>query len=143
MEKCVRKEYRGLHVDRSRNIYGEKVRRPRKEYPYSFDHYCVFKAIDFDKTTDTVYSDRMLQWNSEKFNACHMHVFGDEGQYFDCRKPELIEQFLREYFDFGLSLTGIEEGCNYSNGYPYWVFYFRRTEEDQAQGSKEGTEKDS
>lgn len=127
-ERDNRKEYRGLHVGRNRNIYGAKVKRPREEYPYSFDHYCVYKTIDFDQTTHTIYSDRMRQWDSEKFDTCHEHVFGNSGQYFDCRNPELIEQFLKEYFDWELSLTGIEEGCNFSNGYPYWVFYIIRAE---------------
>ena len=118
-----------VYVGRNRNIYGEKVQRPREEYPYSFDHYCIYKTTDFEQTTHTIYSDRMRQWDSKKFHACHEHVFGNDSDYFDCRNPDLIEQFLREYFDCELTLTGIEAGCNFSNGYPYWVFYIIRAED--------------
>lgn len=110
------------------NIHGEPVQRTPKEYPNSYDHYCIYKSVDFNETTDTVYSDRMWQWNPEKFDACHVRVWDDLGQRFDCRKPELVEQFLQAYYGISLDLTGIEAGCNFSNGNPYWVFYFKRNE---------------
>ena len=57
-ERHNRERFR-VYVGRNRNIYGEKVQRPREEYPYSFDHYCIYKTTDFEQTTHTIYSDRM------------------------------------------------------------------------------------
>lgn len=118
-----------IFMGKNRNINGEPVQRTRKDYPYSYDHYCVYKSINFSQTTDTVYSDRMWEWSPEKFDACHVRAFDEGGQFFDNRKPELAEKFLQYYYGIDLELTGIEAGCNFANGNPYWVFYFKRNEE--------------
>jgi hypothetical protein len=110
------------------NINGEQIQRTPEKYPYSFDQYCVFKAANFPETTDTVYSDRMWEWSPEKFAACHVRAFDKEGQYFYRQAPEKIEKFLQYYFGIDLELTGIEIGCNCFNGYPYWVFYFKKNQ---------------
>ena len=87
------------------NIHGERVERTPREYPYSYDPFQVFKDPAWADTDAVVYSDRMLQCG---------------------REPAEIEKFLQLYFeDPTLVLTGIEAGCNYSNGYPFWVFYMR------------------
>jgi hypothetical protein len=54
-----------------------------------------------------------------------MEVWNNEGQYFNNRKPQDIEIFLSKYLEKSITLTGIEEGCNVSNGYPYWIFYYK------------------
>lgn len=48
---------------------------------------------------------------------------GDRGQYFNNRKPEEIEKFLSQYLTNRIKLTAIMEGCNVSNGFPYWIFF--------------------
>jgi hypothetical protein len=120
---------RKVPVRRNTDIHGKPVHRTPEEYPYSYDHIAVFKTTAFKDTTDTVYSDRMWQWSPEKFEACHVRAFDKGGQFFDSRKPEKVEKFLQYYFGINLDLTGIEEGCNFGNGNPYWVFYFKRNEE--------------
>ena len=119
---------KSVHIRRNTNIHGELVERTPEEYPYSYDHFAVWKGTNFSETTDTVYSDRMRNWSPDKFAACCIRVWDSTGQSFAGRKPEDIEQFLRLYYDVDLDLTGIEEGCNAGNGYPYWVFYFKANE---------------
>lgn len=65
-----------------------------------------------------------MQWDYDKFNKSCMKEFGNTGQVFYSRTPEEIEEFLKEYIGEEIKLTGITEGCNIGNGYPYWAFYY-------------------
>ncbi|MDO8415183.1 MAG: hypothetical protein Q7S87_03105 [Agitococcus sp.] len=71
------------------------------------------------------YSDRLYQWDDEKYNRICRQIFGNEAQVWDARTPMQTEQFLREYFDKPeLVLTKIMKGTNVSSGYPYWYFEY-------------------
>ena len=102
---------------------GNSIKRTPDNYSYSYDAYVIVKNAE--KYEHTVYSDRLFQFDSGKYNKfCQKH-FGNEGQYWDNRSEEKIEAFLRDYYDKpDLRLIGIMQGCNVSNGYPYWVFMF-------------------
>ena len=66
-----------------------------------------------------MYSDRLHQWDYEKYNRCCQKVFKNEGQQFYQRNPKEIEKFLSMYFDKQIKLTAIMQGCNQSSGFPY------------------------
>lgn len=117
------------------DIYGKPVERTPEEYPYSYSQFCVWKGR-FSKTTHTLYSDRMLRDTPEKFRACCVRVWDQTGQLFYGREPEKIEEFLCAYLGTEIELTGIEEGCNAFNGYPYWVFHFRCLQSIPVDGTK-------
>ena len=58
-----------------------------------------YGSVDYNsenkEINDTVYSDRLYQWDYEKYNKlCEKH-FGDKGQYFSNRNPKNIENFLK------------------------------------------------
>ena len=74
-----------------------------------------------------VYSDRMLQWDRKAFeNAVHkVWPTKSENQMFYDRKPEDLNKFLNLYFGKDVTLTAVLQGCNISNGYPYWIFAYR------------------
>jgi hypothetical protein len=58
--------------------------------------------VTFDngrKANDTVYSDRLFQWDHKKHDELCMKHFGNSGQYWDKREPENIEAFLRDYMN--------------------------------------------
>lgn len=110
------------------NVLGQPVKRSKYEYPYSYDAHVLHRLRDNVDGMTSVYSDRMMQWDWDKFHDSCQEVFGDKGQLFNVpdRSPELIEKFLQLYFDEPeLQLIAVEEGCNVSNGYPYWVFHFK------------------
>lgn len=111
------------------NIKGDKVRHTKFQFPYGYDQFLIWKGAYNQNTDQSVFSDRMMCLDYERFNVCCIQTFGNDGQCFYDRKPADIEKFLSMYFDKNIQLTGIEEGCNISNGYPYWVFYFRETKE--------------
>ena len=82
---------------------------------------CIFD--NGQKATNTVYTDRLYQWDYEKHNdLCKKH-FGNQGQYWSDRKTELIEAFLRDYMDDqSIILCRIEKHQNQATGYPLWRF---------------------
>ena len=90
----------------------------------------VWIDATFDRTKCiAVYSDRLYEWDYNKYNRCCREVFGNEGQYFHNRRREDIEKFLSLYFERGITLTAIIQGCNQGNGYPYWVFFYKDVSE--------------
>lgn len=108
-----------------KNINGEVVKRTIFYYPYSYDAFVIYKNGYNKKKDSVIYSDRLIQMNYELYDSCCMQVFNNTGHAFDGRKPEDIERFLSLYLGRNIKLTGIEQACNVSNGYPYWIFYYR------------------
>lgn len=79
------------------------------------------------KATDTVYSDRLHQWDYKKHNELCKKHFGNQGQYWNNRSPEKIQDFLRDYTDNpNLILCKIEEHENKATGYPLWRFDYKK-----------------
>lgn len=75
------------------------------------------------------YSDHMFTHNHEKYNELCLKHFGDTGQYWSGRDINKIQDFLRDYMcDRHLVLVRVEQHKNYSTGYPYWYFVFKREE---------------
>lgn len=114
----------GYYIPRIINLAGTPIKRTKNEYPYSYDPFLIWKGDYHKGVGSVVYSDRLMQWDYKKFNKCCKKVWGNEGQLFYNRKPEDIEKFLSLYWNKEIKLTAIEEGCNVSNGYPIWIFYY-------------------
>lgn len=73
------------------------------------------------KTVDT---DRLMDWDFDKYNECCMKVWGNTGQCFDRRSLTEIEDFLSLYFDSEVVIYGMIMNKNAFNGYPYWTIYY-------------------
>ena len=124
MDKFYNNFYESMGV--SFNIHGEIVKRPRREYTYNYDPYCIYKSDNWSPTDNGDYSDRLMQWDYDKFTNCMKEIWGERcGQYFDNKDPQDVEKFLRLYHGKIIELTGIEQGCNVATGYPYWIFYYK------------------
>lgn len=106
------------------NIKGEPVKRDKCSYPYSYDPFVIWKG-NYSETDHAVYSDRLMGWDSKKYRDCCKKAFGDKRGTFATHSPCSIEEFLSLYFDEKITLTGIEQGCNYSSGFPFWIFYYK------------------
>lgn len=88
-------------------------------------YYPQFLFDNGQKATNTVYSDRLYQWDPKKHDDLCMKHFGNTGQYWSSRDPEKIEAFLRDYInDQKIILCRIEEHENSSTGYPLWRIDF-------------------
>jgi len=104
---------------------GRPIARTPLTHPYSYDSYVIWGNSD-GNSSGALYSDRLFQWNPEKYNRLCVKHFGDKGQHFDNRDPAKVEAFLRDYFDKPkLVLTMIMRGCNVSSGYPLWIFFYK------------------
>lgn len=106
------------------DMNGFPVERPKNHYPYSYSPFRVYKR-NWSFKDKSVDSDRLFEWDSDKYNEISKLVFGNTGQNFRNRHPAEIQNFLQRYFGRRLLITGIMECCNLSNGYPYWTFYYK------------------
>lgn len=108
------------------DLYGNPVERTPYSHPYSFDQHVIWISEDFEKNKiySAEYSDRMLEWDREKFARCIQEIFGNQRQAFDDRDPKDIESFLIKYFGHKLKLVAIEKCCNLSTGYPICIFHY-------------------
>ncbi len=110
---------------------GNPVERGMLEHPYTYtDHLIWVKdgvyITMLPKNHSVVYSDRLWQWDHNKFDSCCQKIWKNEGQYFDNRKPEDIEKFLSLYFNVEIELLKIGQVCNQNSGYPLWIFFYRQ-----------------
>lgn len=110
------------------DLNGKPIERTPLSYPYNYDEYVIWKDEIFnEEECSAVYSDRLFQWDYEKYNKCCQEVFKNQGQQFYEREPKEIEKFLGMYFEKEIKLTAITQGCNQSSGYPYWVFFYKES----------------
>lgn len=117
---------KGLDYTKFVGLDGKPISCTPQTHPYSFDPYVIYKDNKWSINDEAVYSDRMMQWDYNKFNDCAKEVWNDHRQLFDSASPEELEKFLQLYFGSGfIELTAILKGCNQSNGYPYWIFYYK------------------
>lgn len=112
------------------DLNGNPIKRTPSEYPYSYDEYVLYKSPDFKQTDTMVYSDRLLQWNWQAFEKAVSEVWPEtpHSQYFSGKKPQDINRFLNLYLGKEVKLTAVLQGCNWGNGYPYWIFAYRDEE---------------
>jgi hypothetical protein len=121
--------YFGLQCDE----HGVPVRRTKITNPYNYDGFVVWRGGSNSEAKDTIYSDRLYQWDYKKYNLLCLKHFGNKGQYWDDRDSKKIEAFLRDYTECpSLRLILVMEYCNQSTGYPCWRFDYTFDEEETA-----------
>ena len=74
---------------------------------------------------EAVYSDRLFEWDSCKYERYCNKVFGKVIKNFDKKHYKDIETFLSNYFNKKIKLLIIMKGCNVSTGIPFYVFYYQ------------------
>ena len=81
-----------------------------------------FLGEKINNNASTMYSDRMFNWDSNKFNRCCKKCFGNTGQWFNNRSKKDIDRFLSMYLEKEVNTFLIVCYENRSNGFPYWRF---------------------
>ena len=74
------------------------------------------------------YSDRLWEWDYKKAEAAQKAANGLH-PYTNGRSAAFWEAFLTHYFGKPTALIQVLAGVNYSNGYEYYVFGYRFTEQ--------------
>jgi hypothetical protein len=107
--------------------HGEPIKRTPESHPYNHDGYIVARFGPNSEVNDTIYSDRLYQWDSTKHDhLCRKH-FEDVAQGWGARDPKKIEAFLRDWTECpDLKLVFIMKYVNVSNGFPVWRFDIKR-----------------
>lgn len=103
----------------------QNITKPQMSYPYNYDPFLIFFNEDAkQEAADTIYTDRLLQWDWEKHNKlCRKH-FGNEGQMWGNRDHKKIEAFLCDWTGKRIVLVANIQYVNVSNGYPHWRLDF-------------------
>lgn len=95
--------------------------RTKDDWPYSYDPYFIWKDEDNFEGSHAEYNDRLQQRDHDKYEkACELVE-----KRFERYTREEVSEFLTAYHGKEIVATALVEGCNVSNGYPYWVFYFK------------------
>lgn len=114
-----------------RDEHGKPIKRTPITHPYSYDGFVTYKVHDDTEANNTIYTDRLLQWDWDKHNELCKKHFGNEGQYWSERSPDKIEAFLRDWCDDPeLILVRVMQYCNQATGYPLWRLDFKQTLKD-------------
>lgn len=108
-----------------RTLAGKTPIRSRDKYPYSYTAYAIWNSGEWSPNDDVVYSDRLSGFYGDKYYELGKELWVRGGLSMGYTDPEILEKFLSELFESKIKLTGIEEECNTSNGYPYWILYYR------------------
>jgi hypothetical protein len=104
--------------------HGRPVERTKHSHPYSYSGFVLHRLGPNSDATDSVYTDRMQQWDWDKADRCHKaHM---PGKRWDNASPQQMEAYLRDYMgDPDLRLVLVMEYCNVSSGYPVWRLDYR------------------
>ena len=69
---------------------GNPCKRTPLTHPYSYESFVSWEKSGH-KATGGVYTDRLIQWDSDKHDELCQRHFGNKGQYWDKRGPSEIE----------------------------------------------------
>ncbi len=132
-------DYAYYAYNRYVNLEGKPISKTPETNPYNYDEFVLYKSDLYRKGQHADYSDRLWEYDHKHFESCTEKVWGNHGQYFGERasNPEKIEEFLTLYNRKPTILTAIVQGCNVSNGYPYWVFFYVYSDEAAKTRSEE------
>lgn len=74
------------------------------------------------KPNRTFYSDRLRQWDLEKYNRVATKVLGSPMQMYYGVENEKLEKLLIEYFGEKLTLVKVSVSEHAASGFPIWRF---------------------
>lgn len=113
--------FQQLRVDE----FGKPVERTKERYPYSYDGFVTWRGGDNEEANSTVYTDRLIR--EPYYDELSKKHFGNTGQLFFNREPEVIETFLKDALkNDKVKLILIMEYCNVSTGYSLWRLDFKQ-----------------
>lgn len=106
--------------------WGARDKRTKADHPYSYSDHFIRRFVAHDdlkvKGVHSEYDDRMRGWD---YDAWKRAIAKIPNKRFNEFTREDLSAFLTEYHGKPCDGLAISEGCNASNGYPYFVFYFR------------------
>lgn len=113
------------------DLKGNIVERNPVEFPYTYEPYVIYKSPDYRENDCAYYSDRVMHcyFNEDEIvNALSqmgLKPYGAEWERMSWKNPRHVEDFMSILLKKKVKCTAIMEGCNYGNGYPYWLAYIQ------------------
>lgn len=121
----------GRWVDPSRT-------RTKSSHPYTYDEFFIFGNREIIKKKDVsgIYSDRVWEWwlGEKKTDKGFDDLWKKHvGTRYELASSEKLSAFFTAYNQTlwpeknkgkSVQVVALAEGCNPSNGYPYWVIWF-------------------
>lgn len=97
-------------------------RNEKWTHPYSYSEFFHFgsRRIIEGRGVDGEYSDRIWQWDYDKAERLWKeHV----GTRWELAGAEKLSAFLSAFHGRPVRVVALAEGCNISNGYPYFIVW--------------------
>lgn len=100
----------------------------KMSHPYNYSEFFIWKKGDVKAAgVEAVYHDRMQQWDYDKYKksfAIASEDHPDSMSGIPSMKQKQASLFMSTYQEMNCEVIAIAEGCNASNGYPYWIFWY-------------------
>lgn len=95
----------------------------KHSHPYSYSEFFLFGSAKTIKKAGADYSDRLDQWDWQKNQRLlKEHIPCPWNQ----ATVEQVSAYISAYHGKPLKCVALAEGCNASNGYPYWIIWYRK-----------------
>ena len=96
----------------------------KSSHPYSYSEFFIFGNREvIKKVYGADYSDRLWEWGYDKANALWKKHVNTRWEH---ASEAQLSAFISEYHGKELKVVALAEGCNPSNGYPYWIVWYRK-----------------
>ena len=108
--------------------------RTREQSPYAYTEFYHWRDEKKRAKSSAVYSDRMFGWDPKRMQEADKMF----GRRFEQMSREQIDQYASYYFKRPVHVTALAEGCNPSNGYPYYILWFLNKAEGPDEVEEQG-----
>lgn len=113
--------HRGRHP--REYVAGHGEARSPEEFPYSYSPYFIRGSSKEAAGASSFYSDRLQLWYTDEQRAAARKASGFSHWKRDSSRT--ASAYLTALMSKPVRVVAIAEGCNVSNGYPYWIVWTR------------------
>ena len=102
--------------------------RTPEGYPYSYDPFFIFGNRSTTHGAMAEYSDRIVQrYGPDRvMEVAHRHgLAGRSRSMWSGANPLALSALISELHGKPYNVTAVAEGCNASNGYPYYIIWIK------------------
>lgn len=98
--------------------------RTLEEHPYGYDAHYTWREFAKNKMTgiEGLYSDRMRDWDPEKYTAA---AKASGGGFIEHISQDQAKTFIETYYDGTKECVGFARCCNVASGYGIGIFFVR------------------
>jgi len=110
------------HWDDDSKWVDPNKRNEKWTHPYSYSEFFHFgsRRIVEGRGVDGEYSDRIWQWDYDKAERLWKEHVGTRWELAGAKK---LSAFLSAFHGRPVRVVALAEGCNISNGYPYFIVW--------------------